>query len=89
MTDGDPLEIRDVGRIGEVAAQLLDGAMNATADPDDDIVDAEVGEVIIVAELQFRDSEGTEYTRSFYRCSDGRKWVQRGLLREGIVATHE
>jgi hypothetical protein len=66
----------DAGKIGVVAAQLMDDLVKDQEEIGDH---QEIGEVMLLAEVRGQDDGGT-YTYIRFRCSDPRDWVQRGLL---------
>lgn len=70
----------DLGKVGLVAANLMDDLM---ADQEEIDHDQEIGEVMLIAEVRGADADGT-YTYIRFRCSDDREWVQRGLLHAGL-----
>lgn len=50
---------------------------------DDASIDSEsieVGVVGVIVEVNYRGSDGEDYTALQYRCSDARRWVQSGLF---------
>lgn len=91
----EPVEIEGLGLIADVTAELVQSGLRTTQDPEAPIVNARIGEVIVAAELLYDDApdpddpeaETQGYSRIFYRCSNSRKWVQRGLLQQTIEET--
>lgn len=74
----------DTTKLGEVAAVLME-RLALEADEED----MELGEVMIVAEVNGKD-EDDGWTGIAYRCSDDRTWVQCGLLHAALrMATNE
>lgn len=66
------LELR---QIGELTAQLMERLEEDYAD-----IEAEVGVVAVIVELNYVHSNGDDISAIEYRCSDGRRWVQTGLF---------
>ena len=65
--------------IGKVAAELMEAIDASTVDEGGT---ATIGEVLVAAEVLLEWPDGTEATLVTCRCSDGRKWIQLGLLQE-------
>lgn len=59
-----------IAKVGEVAAKLMDALDNSTV---------EIGEVMLLVERRWKDDDG-ECTDIYFRCTDERNWVQRGML---------
>jgi hypothetical protein len=66
----------DAGKVGLVAAALMDDLASDQAHMGDD---QSIGEVMLLAEVRGEDEDGS-YTYIRFRCSDSRDWVQRGIL---------
>jgi hypothetical protein len=67
----------DATKLGQVSAALMEYL-------DDNVEDgAELGEVLILAEVRGVDDDGS-FTYIQWRCSDERDWVQRGMLHAAL-----
>lgn len=71
----------DTTKLGEVTAALMELI-------DAENPDAELGEVMVLAEIQGTDEEGG-WTGIRWRCSDSRYWVQDGLLYAALNCDRE
>lgn len=70
-------------RIGLVAAELME-ALEGAELPDD--VEASIGTVGIVIEVDLDAGHGAGSTFIRYRCSDPRVWIQRAFFEEALKA---
>jgi hypothetical protein len=70
----------DASKVGVVAAQLMEDLENDQAEIADEQT---IGEVMLLAEVRGEDEDGS-YTYIRFRCSDGREWVQRGMLHAAL-----
>jgi hypothetical protein len=68
--------LMDTSKVGIVAANLMDDLAKDQAEIGDDQT---LGEIMLLAEVQGEDEDGS-YTYIRFRCSDDRQWVQRGML---------
>jgi hypothetical protein len=59
----------DTSTVGTLAAELMERLAEQYSE------DAEIGIVAVVAEIDCGDS-----TAIYYRCTDGRHWIQAGLF---------
>ena len=69
----------DPTRLGQVTAELME---KLSEDWDEE--SAELGEVMVLAEVKVTDEDGDDWTYIAWRCSDPRNWVQRGLLHASL-----
>lgn len=70
----------DASKVGVAAAQLMDDLEKDQAETGEDQT---IGEVMLLAEVQGEDEDGT-YTYLRHRCTDTRQWVQRGMLHAAL-----
>jgi hypothetical protein len=73
----------DATRLGQVTADLMD---HLNEDPPGE--SAELGEVLVLAEVKVTDPEG-DWTYIAWRCSDERAWVQLGLMHAALDQERE
>lgn len=76
--------MKHLERIGKTAVEFIDFVKDAN----DDLADACIGEVMVIAEIRGIDGDGEQVGEVQFRCSDPRGWVQRGLLEEAINTAH-
>lgn len=75
----------DATTLGTTAARLMD----ELADRFDGFEDAELGTVLILAEVNIP-SDGPEGSSGIYfRASDARKWIQQGMLHYALNSATE
>ncbi len=65
----------DTTKLGKLAAEMMD----RIADEYGDKVE-EIGVCAVVVEIDVEEEEGDGYTEVLYRCTDGRRWIQKGLF---------
>ena len=76
----------DLSAVGLLAAELMERISDEY-----DGQDVEVGTVAVVVELDIPpsgDNDGNGASEVTYRCNDGRRWVQAGLLEQAKRAVH-
>ena len=71
----------DISELGVHAAELMEHMETEYAGKN-----GELGVVAVIAEINYVEDDGEEVTCIEYRCSDGRRWVQRGIFHEAYRA---
>lgn len=67
----------DVSELGVIAADLMDELEADFYDRED----VKLGALAVIAEVNFVEGDD-DVCVIVYRCSDGRRWIQRALFRE-------
>lgn len=78
----------EMTKVGETAAKVMDSIKGDDLERIG-IVKAEVGDVVVVAEMTFEDDDGAVWSEFYIRGSDKRNWVLQKLLEVGSDALVE
>lgn len=76
-------------KLGALAAELMEQFEEAEVE---DGYEGRLGEVVIVAEVDIDKIHGADedgYTAIRTRCTNGKQWIQLGLLEAGIERVHD
>ena len=68
----------NVAKLGKKTAEFMERLEKSIKASD--VTNVEVGDAMMIVEMQYRDEEGHECTELFYWTTDQRVWVMRGLL---------